>query len=315
MTLAASIVIGFALEVLIGDPEGWPHPVRGVGWITVRLETFLRSLGLNLRVAGVLLVVLITFPAGLITWFAGLCFYDLHPLVGAIFDGVVLYLALGIRQLLGEAGGVHRHLINGDLVAARTNLARLVSRKTETLNEEGIVRAVIETTSENFSDGFIAPLVFFLVGGPVGAVVYKCVSTLDSMVGYRSERYIKFGWASARLDDLLNLIPSRLAALLIIVSAAISGGSTSRAFAIWRRDGKKHASPNSAQCEAAVAGALGVQLGGAVEYPDGAVMRGAIGEAKRRLTVGTIDECRRLLACVSVLAFALAFLASVFRTG
>lgn len=264
----APALVGAALglDLLLGDPRRLPHPVVAIGRLISTLERSLRRVRLDGYGGGLLLClvtvsVTATVAAGLL-WLAMGQHHWLHWLTA-------LWLAwtcLALRSLHRESALVATALEQGNLTSARHFLSHIVGRDTEELDEEAIWRATIETVAENASDGVIAPLFWLCLGGPVVALAYKAASTLDSMVGYRTERHARIGWASARLDDLLNLLPSRLTALLMVACAPLAGLSGRNAWRIWRRDRRNHPSPNSAQPEAAAAGALGVQLGGASRY-------------------------------------------------
>jgi adenosylcobinamide-phosphate synthase len=260
------IVLALLLDLLLGDPRWLPHPVIMIGRLITVCDRALRRPWLNLRLAGVLLLLIVVGSSAGVTWLLLLGMNHLHPLLGLIGAVVSAATCLAARSLHVESARVATALAVGDLPAARTYLSWIVGRDTDQLEEAEIWRAVVETVAENTADGVIAPLFWLTLGGPVAAMAFKAVSTLDSMVGYRNERYQQFGWASARMDDLLNFIPARLTAFLIIVAAAVSGRSAVSALRIFLRDRHKHPSPNSAHPEAAAAGALRVQLGGAASY-------------------------------------------------
>ncbi|HWI41542.1 MAG TPA: adenosylcobinamide-phosphate synthase CbiB [Verrucomicrobiae bacterium] len=271
------------LDLLLGDPQHIPHPVRGVGKLVELLEELLRRYVPGERLAGILLVILTVGG----TWSAGYYIlknaYVANPYIGF---GVSVYLAwtcLAARSLHAESGRVAAALAAGDLPEARRRLSFIVGRDTENLSEEEVWRAAVETVAENASDGVIAPLFYLMIGGIPLALAYKAVNTLDSMVGYRNERYLRFGWAAARLDDLANWLPARLTGLLMVLGAPLLGLSGGSAWRIMVRDGKNHSSPNSGVPEAAAAGALGVRLGGANSYFGRKVEKPTIGEARRPL--------------------------------
>lgn len=268
MTPPDSLVIFLALliDLTIGDPRWLPHPVVGTGRLICRLDRALRHERLNERLAGVLLLLLVVIISAGITWILLQALAVLHPLAGWIAAVMVSSTCLAARSLHRESARVATALQAGDLPAARRYLSFIVGRDTDGLEEPDIWRAVVETVAENTSDGIIAPLFWLTLGGPVAAMAYKAVSTLDSMVGYRNRRYLKMGWASARMDDLLNYIPARLSALLLVAAAPLAGCSASGAIRITVRDRRNHPSPNSGHPEAAAAGALGVRLGGAASY-------------------------------------------------
>lgn len=200
---------------------------------------------------------------------------------------------------------VYRKLTGDTLENARTAVARIVGRDTGNLSAEGVTKAAVETVAENFSDGVVAPMLYMLVGGAPLALCYKAVNTMDSMIGYKNDRYLYFGRAAAKLDDAANYIPSRLAALLLIAISAVTGGSTQNAWRIWRRDRRNHASPNSAQTESVVAGALGVQLAGPAYYFGKLYPKPFIGDPMRQIEPEDIKRVNRMLYAASVLSLIL----------
>lgn len=261
-----TILLALLLDLMIGDPRWLPHPVVAIGHLIHLLERGLRRDWLNERVAGILLLLLVVTVSVGVTWFVLQALTALLPLIGWIAAILISSTCLAATSLYKESNRVASALLAGDLPLARRYLSYIVGRDTDQLDEPEIWRAVVETVAENTSDGIIAPLFWLTLGGPVAAMAYKAVSTLDSMVGYRNERYLQMGWASARMDDLLNFIPARLSALLLIMAAPLAGCSAPAAVRITLRDRLKHPSPNSGHPEAAAAGALGVRLGGAAAY-------------------------------------------------
>jgi adenosylcobinamide-phosphate synthase len=316
MSLSA-LSLGYSLELLLGDPEGWPHPVRGVGWLIARGEMIFRRLVKPLRVSGACLVVALLVATVAPVFFAREALRAAAPAFVFVFDGIILYLSLSANQLLREGWSIYRCLDAGDLAAARKNLSRLVSRRTEDLEEDEIVKATVETLSENFSDGFFAPLFYFLIFGPAGAVAYKVINTLDSMIGYRTERYIEFGWAAARLDDAANWIPARLAGWLVVAASPLAGFRAYRVVRVMQRDRGKHESPNAGIGKAAVAGALGVQIGGPARYADGMRARPFIGDDLKPLERERIPEAVRLLlaACAVAVLVSVALSVTVYSNN
>lgn len=321
MELTAAICAGFIIDMCLGDPENWPHPVRGIGWLITVLEKKLRQLfpkspGGELAAGAVLaaLVPAITgLAAGLILqvpgWIAILCSLpadDARVSGGRFFLlALMSWQLLAVRSLRVESMRVYDALKQGDREKARQAVSRIVGRDTDRLTEDGIIRAAVETVAENASDGAVAPLFYLLLFGPVGGFLYKAVNTMDSMVGYRNERYLYFGRAAARLDDLVNLIPSRLTALYLILTAwLLPGFSGKNAFRIWRRDRRCHKSPNSAQGEAACAGALGIQLAGDAWYFGELYHKPTIGDRSRPVEAEDIVRVNRLMTGSVVLALA-----------
>lgn len=268
MTPPDSLIIFLALllDLIIGDPHWLPHPVVAIGRLIHMLEQGLRREWLNERLAGILLLLGVVICSAGTTWILLQTLTSLLPVAGWIATILVSSTCLAARSLHKESARVASALSAGDLPTARRYLSYIVGRDTEQLGEPEIWRAVVETVAENTSDGIIAPLFWLTIGGPVAAMAYKAVSTLDSMVGYRNRRYLRLGWASARMDDLLNYIPARLSALLLAMAAPLAGCSALGAARITLRDRLKHPSPNSGHPEAAAAGALGVRLGGAASY-------------------------------------------------
>jgi adenosylcobinamide-phosphate synthase len=262
----AVLTLAIVLDLLLGDPRWLPHPVVFIGNLITIFETFLRKTCSYERIAGVFLLIATVSVSTTITWLLLRIGSLLHPLAGLLVATVISYTCLAARSLHNESALVADALAAGDLPKARIALSYIVGRDTAHLDEPGIWRAVVETVAENTSDGIIAPLFWMTAGGPLAAVAYKAVSTLDSMVGYKNERYLHFGWASARMDDLLNFIPARLTALLMVLASALAGLSPQNAIRITLRDRLNHPSPNSGHPEAAAAGALRVQLGGKAFY-------------------------------------------------
>jgi adenosylcobinamide-phosphate synthase len=298
---------GFALDLLLGDPRGWPHPVRLIGWLIRRSEQVARTMGTGRReyVGGFVLLVVVTGSTGVVVW-------GLLALAGSVglaarlvVETLLIYWALAIRSLAVES---LRASDEPDLVRARAELALIVGRDTETLDRPEICRACVETVAENCNDAVVAPLFWFAVGGPVGLWAYKAVNTLDSMVGYRNARYRRLGWASARLDDLAGLIPARLTWLLIGVAAGLLGENARGAIRVGWRDGRNHPSPNAGWSEAAMAGALGVQLGGEATYQGVPGEKPRLGDPGRPLDPTMVRRAVRVMTLASILAGTLAWL-------
>lgn len=296
-----ALIAGFALDLLIGDPEWFPHPVRLIGAFIVKMEKLLRARFTNLRHAAVVLTastVCVTMAVtALILWLLSL----IHP--AALFIGMALisWTCLSIRNLADEAIGVARALKMG-VEAGRKQVARIVGRDTASLTQEEIIKATVETVAENTTDGVLSPLIYLAIGGPILAMGFKAASTLDSMVGYRNEKYEDLGSFSAKLDDVLNYIPARITALLMCAAAGITGQNAKRALFIVRRDHANHLSPNCAWSEAAAAGALGIQLGGTHHYFGNVVYKPTIGDKSRTPEIEDIDRVNKLLYAASALA-------------
>jgi adenosylcobinamide-phosphate synthase len=300
-----ALLLGFVLDQLLGDPHGWPHPVRWLGRLIQFLEPPLRRLFPE-RLGGVVLLLLVAGTAGGAAWglvtLAGLW----HPLARLLVSAVLIYYGLAARSLSRETQAVLAQCAAQDWPEARRRLAGIVGRDTHELPPEEIYRACIETVAENTTDAVVAPLLYAALFGPVGLWTFKAISTLDSMVGYRNPRYLRFGWASARADDLANLLPARLAWLLLAVAAFLTGGHGWRALRIGWRDGGKHPSPNSALAEAAMAGALDVQLGGPATYQGVPSEKPHLGDPGEPLTAAKVRQAIRVMLATAWLALAAA---------
>jgi adenosylcobinamide-phosphate synthase len=260
------------------------------------------------RLSGVIMAVTIVSGAGFLTWAIIRIAGWVHPVFSSVVSIFFAYTTLATRSLYDEPKKVIRALQQGDLNLARKQIGFLVGRDTGHLDEKEICRALIETVSENTSDGIVAPLFCLLIGGPSLAMAYKALNTLDSMVGYRNERYRYLGWASARGDDVANIIPSRLTALLFVLSSFILGKSWRGAWRMAWRDGRKNPSPNSGYPEAAMAGALGVQLGGKNFYFGRVDEKPLIGEPERPIDRTVAKESLRLMIVNSFVALIIAIL-------
>lgn len=295
----------FALDLALGDPRWLPHPVRLIGFMATTLETNLVYLLGRTYLAGFLFTALIVSGTWLATaaLLAAITGWDWPA--GLVAETFVLYTTLAARDLAAESAQVHRALTNNDLPRARRALAMIVGRDTQSLDEPEVVRATVETVAESSVDGVVAPLVFALVGGAPAAMAYKAINTLDSIVGHRDDRYRRFGWASARLDDVANLVPARLARLLYPLASLGCGYDAGRSWRIAWRDGRKSPSPNAGIPEAAMAGALGVRLGGTNFYGGVAAVRPYLGESLAPLAAAHIPAAVRLMYVVSFLALLL----------
>ena len=304
-----AVLGGFVLDCLFGDPAWLPHPVVYMGKAISRLEKFLRA-RLPKTPQGELLggaVVAFCLPVGtllltgLVCWGAAM----LHPLLGLAVQMFWCGQALAARGLVQESTNVYKELKKPDLPGARKAVSRIVGRDTAELTAEGVTKAAVETVAENASDGVIAPLLYMLIGGAPLALTYKAINTMDSMLGYKNEKYLYFGRVPAKLDDVANYIPSRLAGLLWVAAAALTGNSARGAWKIWRRDRRRHASPNSAQTESACAGALGVQLAGPAYYFGQYYPKLTIGDALRPIEPEDILRANRIMYAESILALAI----------
>ena len=303
-----AVLGGFVLDALFGDPAWLPHPVVYMGKAISRLEKFLRP-RLPKTPQGELLggaIVAFCLPVGtflltgLVCWGAA----RLHPLLGLAVQMFWCGQALAARGLVQESTNVYKELKKPDLPGARKAVSRIVGRDTAELTAEGVTKAAVETVAENASDGVIAPLLYMLIGGAPLALTYKAINTMDSMLGYKNEKYLYFGRIPAKLDDAANYLPSRLAALLWVATAAFTHNDAKGAWKIWRRDRRRHASPNSAQTESACAGALGVQLAGPAYYFGQYYPKLTIGDALRPIEPEDILRANRMMYVASSFALA-----------
>lgn len=299
------IPAAFLLDLILGDPPAWPHPVRWMGKAIQILEPWLRRSGLPPLAAGTLLVSLLV-PG---TWAIGYGLVEwaerVSPVLATGVQVVLLWTCLSVRSLFAAAAGVQRALMRHDLKSARQAVAMIVGRETHRLDATAVARAAVETVAENLVDGIVAPLFFAVIGGAPLALAYKMVNTLDSMIGYRNERYLLFGRTAARLDDVANFLPARLS-VAIIVPAAMIFGRGRQTWRTARRDSRRHASPNSGWSEAAFSGALGVRLGGPNRYHGRMVYKPNIGEAFREVFVTDIFQACDLMLLTAAGAVGLA---------
>ncbi|WP_294532501.1 adenosylcobinamide-phosphate synthase CbiB [uncultured Pseudoflavonifractor sp.] len=304
-----ALLLGFLLDLLLGDPRWLPHPIRAIGALIAALEKVLRKIFPKNRsgqlAGGVALVILVLALSGgftlLVLWLCG----QVGLWLRFLSETVLCYQLLATRSLKGESMKVYQALKAGDLEGARHAVSMIVGRDTQRLDEAGVARAAVETVAENASDGVIAPLIFLAIGGAPLGMAYKAVNTMDSMVGYKNDRYLWFGRCAAKLDDLVNFIPARLAGLLMCLGAGFSGFDGPNALRIFRRDRKNHKSPNSAHTEAAAAGALHIQLGGPNYYFGKLVDKPAIGDADHPVEPLDIVRVNRLMYATAFLALVL----------
>ena len=304
------LFLAFLLDSAFGDPVWLYHPIRIIGkWISF-MEKVLRRIfpggRSGERMSGAVLLVMVVLPAFLIP--GGLLYMagKIHPWAAWILEVFWMYQILAMKCLKAEALKVYDALAKQDLPLARQRLSWLVGRDTENLSAEEVVKATVETVAENTTDGVVAPMVFMAVGGAPLGFAYKAVNTLDSMVGYRNDKYRYFGTASARADDVVNFIPARLTGILMVIAAALCRYDVSGSWRCFLRDRNKHLSPNSAQTESACAGALGIQLGGTHDYFGKPVEKPTLGDAKRKAAPEDIRRANRLMTATSILALILA---------
>lgn len=322
-----AFIAGFILDLLFGDPYWLPHPIRLIGKLIAVLDQ--KLLGENTKkyafFRGIVLVITVTgstvFVAAAVLFVA----YRLHPAAGVIAESIMTYQILAAKCLKVESMKVYDALQSGDLAASRKAVSMIVGRDTEALDEAGVAKAAIETVAENTSDGVIAPMLYTALGGPVLGFFYKAVNTMDSMVGYKNDRYLYFGRAAAKLDDIVNFIPARVSAWFMIASCLLAGKDVRkgenrgtvcrRAYQAWKTYRFCHASPNSAQTESVCAGALGLQLAGDAWYFGKPVKKPYIGDAVYPVETEDIKRANKLMyltaglcemICVLILIFVFA---------
>jgi adenosylcobinamide-phosphate synthase len=300
------LAVACLLDAAVGDPRWFPHPVRWMGaivdWCDRRIYQLLLTPAKQ-RMAGVLLAVVLpvgAYAAGaMLVWF----WSSVDPMWGSAATVLLAWTTLAARDLIDHVVSVQRALQSVSLEEARAAVAKIVGRDTEEMDESDIVRATVETIAESTADGIVAPLFYLVLGGAPLALAYKAVSTLDSMIGHLDDRYRWFGWASARLDDAANYLPARITGLLLVLSAGIvsrSWPATRQAWRILLRDGSHHPSPNSGRPEAAMAGALGVQLGGINRYDGLPIERPCLGDPHQPLTRAHIGMALTLMLWTSL---------------
>lgn len=296
------IVSGYILDLFFGDPRWMPHPVRLIGYSAKMLEPLFRRLfRVYLKLAGALFALLIVSSTWLIVFVIVRKVTILNNFTGFVLSIFLMYTSLSIKDLRDESLQVVYALESGNLELAREKLSFIVGRNTKNLSKQEILRATVETVAENIADGIIAPLFYAFIGGAPLALTYKAVNTLDSMVGYKNERYRDFGWASARLDDIVNFIPARISGVILPIASYMIGKNGSRALKIVFRDGRKNPSPNSGIPEAAIAGALGIQLGGLNFYNSVGIQKPYVGNNICNLEIKHVNESIKIAYISSVL--------------
>ena len=293
--------LGFLLDLLLGDPHWLPHPIRLMGRWNTQVEKWLRGKKernekRELR-QGAFMVIFVLLCTVVVAAMILLLSYHINHYLGVAVETIMTYQILAAKSLKVESMKVYHCLKQGTLKDARRAVSMIVGRDTECLGEAGVTRAAIETVAENTSDGVIAPMLYTALGSPILGFFYKAVNTMDSMIGYKNDKYLYFGRAAAKLDDFVNFLPARISAYLMIGAAFLGGKcfSGKRAYGIYKRDNKNHASPNSAQTEAVCAGALGIQLAGDASYFGKTVKKPYIGDEVRGVEYEDIKRANRLM--------------------
>ena len=311
--------LGFVLDQIIGDPMNFPHPIRLIGSLISFLDKKLlgdtsdsassRKTGKE-KALGLILCFLVIGITVLITGVISVVSYMLNTYLGILVEAVLTCYILAARSLKVESMKVYYALREGDIEKSRYAVSMIVGRDTKCLDEAGITRAAIETVAENTSDGVIAPVIYTFLGGPILGFAYKSINTMDSMVGYHNDRYEHFGFFAAKLDDIVNFLPARISALLMILAAFVLGRDFSgrNAFKIFLRDRYNHKSPNSAQTESVCAGALGVRLAGDAYYFGKLVKKPFIGDDLRQVEPIDIKRACKLMLCTTYLCVIILYL-------
>lgn len=290
------LISSYIADLIFGDPEWFPHPVRWMGKLINLLDKGLNknSASRIRRIKGAVLALTVIGISAYSTYLLLDLSKRLNFLLHYLCWVYIGYTTLSVKDLQIKVKAIYKELKKVDIFKARKELSKIVGRDTQAMSEDEIKRATIESIAENTNDGIVAPLFYLILGGPVLAVAYKSINTLDSMVGYKNEKYLDFGWFGAKLDDIANYIPSRICGFLISISSFILGKGFKDSFKTMIRDGKKHSSPNSGISEAAVAGALGIRLGGGAFYQGKFVEKQYIGEDKRKNDVFLINEALKI---------------------
>ncbi|ROR31636.1 adenosylcobinamide-phosphate synthase [Mobilisporobacter senegalensis] len=302
-----SVAIGFGLDFIFGDPEGFWHPIRLIGKIINTTESILRNIFPKTKygelIAGIFLVIIVTGISTMLPFLILTLIFQWNLYIGILVQSIMCYQLIATKSLKVESMKVYQALSKKDLNGARYAVSRIVGRDTEALSAQGIIRATVETIAENTSDGSIAPLFYMVIGGPVLGFFYKSVNTMDSMVGYKNDKYLYFGRAAAKLDDILNFIPARISAFLMIISTKIMNLNLKNAIKIYLRDRFHHSSPNSAHTEAVMAGALDITLGGDAYYFGKLHPKQTIGDNNREIQCEDIKKANHLLYITAIAGF------------
>ena len=301
-----AFIMGYVLDLLLGDPFGSFHPVVWIGkLISVLTGKLLKEndSSARKRLKGRIIVIIVIAISVLATGFCVILAYNINRIFGIAVEAIITYQCLATKSLYTESMKVYYALKDTSLEAGRTAVSMIVGRDTAALDEAGVTKAAVETVAENTSDGVIAPLIYLAIGGPVLGICYKAINTMDSMIGYKNDKYMDFGRAAAKLDDVVNFVPARISAVLMIIATLFLGKKydTVNAIYIFKRDRFNHPSPNSAQTESVCAGALGIQLAGPASYFGKLKEKPYIGDMLRKIEVEDIKRANLLMTCTSIL--------------
>ena len=297
-----AFIMGYVLDLLLGDPFGSFHPVVWIGkLISVLTGKLLKEndSSARKRLKGRIIVIIVIAISVLATGFCVILAYNINSIFGIAVEAIITYQCLATKSLYTESMKVYYALKDTSLEAGRIAVSMIVGRDTAALDEAGVTKAAVETVAENTSDGVIAPLIYLAIGGPVLGICYKAINTMDSMIGYKNDKYMDFGRAAAKLDDVVNFVPARISAVLMIIATLFLGKkyNTVNAIYIFKRDRFNHPSPNSAQTESVCAGALGIQLAGPASYFGKLKEKPYIGDMLRKIEVEDIKRANLLMTC------------------
>ena len=300
-----AFIAGFVLDLFLGDPHSFPHPVKWMGKLIAVLTRKLlkeRDDGKTKKRNGLILVFLVLFCTILVSALLLIISYKLHPYFGVVIEAVMTCQCLAAKSLYKESMKVYDALHIG-VEEGRRAVSMIVGRDTAQLDERGVIKAAVETVAENTSDGVIAPMMYLALGGPVLGMAYKAINTMDSMIGYKNDQFMDFGRYGAKLDDIVNFLPSRISAILMILACGVLGKeySLKNAFRIFKRDRYNHKSPNSAQTESVCAGALEIQLAGPTSYFGKMVEKPFIGDGIRSIELEDIKRANCLMITTAIL--------------
>lgn len=307
MTHAYIIFVAYVLDIIFGDPYSMPHPVKFIGNTVSFLEKKFLNTKINKFIAGILTFFITVFLSYFITYFIIYFSYKINKLFGIIIESIFVYTIFASKCLEDEAMKIYNVVKKGDLKESRKSLSYIVGRDTNNLSFSDIIKATVETVSENTVDAVISPLFFLILGGAPLAMAFKAVSTLDSMIGYRNEKYEEYGKFSAKCDDICNFLPARISVILFVISSFLLGLNWKNCLKIGIRDRKNHLSPNCAYPEGLVAGALGIQLGGAHYYFGKLVIKPTIGDEMRNVDEDDILNTIKLLKIITILSVIISF--------
>ncbi|HKK95179.1 MAG TPA: adenosylcobinamide-phosphate synthase CbiB [Anaerovoracaceae bacterium] len=304
MKLTLIIIGAYLIDLAIGDPRFLPHPVIFIGRLISYLEKLIRKMIKNERVGGIILVIGVLLITGILTHGLIILAYKIYMPLGVILESLLIYQIMATKSLREESMKVARAL-DDSLEDGRRAVSYIVGRDTKELDEKGVIKATVETVAENTTDGIVAPIIFCSIGGAGFGMIYKAVNTMDSMVGYKNEKYIKFGTAAAKLDDIVNYIPARITAIIMIIASGLLKMDMKNAIKVFKRDRYNHKSPNSAQTESVCAGALDLQLAGNSCYFGEVYEKPTIGDEIRKIEIEDIKRVNRLMYATSLIAIAI----------